>query len=155
PIFNWLLWGYGIPAAAFWFAGYLLRRRADDVPARVADALAIMFTVLLGVFEIRHYMNDGDLYRRTTGLAEVALDVSGGLALTIGLEKIRQRTGNIVHDAGAQLVALLTLGTIVAGLLLTQNPVLTGEPVGGAFFNLILLGYGLPSILSIVLALIV
>ena len=37
PIFNWLLYGYGIPAVAFWFAGYLLRRRADDHPARMVD----------------------------------------------------------------------------------------------------------------------
>ena len=35
PIFNWLLYGYGIPAAAFWLGGNLLRRRADDLPARM------------------------------------------------------------------------------------------------------------------------
>ena len=33
PIFNWLLYGYGVPAASFWYAGYLLRRRADECPA--------------------------------------------------------------------------------------------------------------------------
>ena len=37
PIFNWLLWGYGVPALSFWLAGYLLRQRADDIPARMAD----------------------------------------------------------------------------------------------------------------------
>ncbi len=37
PFFNWILYGYGVPAASFWYAGYLLRRRADDVPARMAD----------------------------------------------------------------------------------------------------------------------
>ena len=35
---------------------------------------------------------------------------------------------------------------------MTLNPWLTGEPVGGAFFNLILLGYGLPAVLAIWLA---
>ena len=34
PIFNWLLWGYGIPAASFWAASILLRRRGDDAPLR-------------------------------------------------------------------------------------------------------------------------
>ena len=29
PIFNWLLWGYGIPALSFWTASVLLRRRGD------------------------------------------------------------------------------------------------------------------------------
>jgi uncharacterized membrane protein len=38
PIFNWLLYGYGVPAASFWYAGYLLRRRADDMPTRMAEA---------------------------------------------------------------------------------------------------------------------
>src|SRR5262249_3146648 len=41
PIFNWLLWGYGVPALSFWSAGWLLRRRADDVPARMTDSAAI------------------------------------------------------------------------------------------------------------------
>ena len=30
PIFNWLLYGYGGPALAFWIGGTLLRRRGDD-----------------------------------------------------------------------------------------------------------------------------
>jgi len=55
PIFNWLLYGYGVPAAAFWLAGSILRRRADDVPARMTDAAAILFTVLVVFLEIRHY----------------------------------------------------------------------------------------------------
>ena len=49
PIFNWLLYGYGIPAASFWLGGHLLRRRADDAPARMVDAAALLFTVLLVV----------------------------------------------------------------------------------------------------------
>ncbi len=40
------------------------------------------------------------------------------------------------------------------GLVLAENPLITGEPVGGTFFNLILLGYGFPAVLAIVLALI-
>src|SRR5262249_7460597 len=60
PIFNWLLYGYGIPAASFWLAGYLLRRNADDVPARIVDSAAILFTVLLIVMEANHYITGGD-----------------------------------------------------------------------------------------------
>ena len=43
PILNWLLFGYGVPAASFAYAGRLLRRQADDIPARTADALAMLF----------------------------------------------------------------------------------------------------------------
>jgi uncharacterized membrane protein len=61
PIFNWLLYGYGIPAAAFWLGGYLLRRRGDDMPTRMLESGAILLTVLLAFLEIRHFINGGDV----------------------------------------------------------------------------------------------
>jgi uncharacterized membrane protein len=154
PIFNWLLYGYGVPAASFWYAGYLLRRRVDDGPARMADAAATLFTVLLVLLEIRHYMNNGDVYRNSSSLAEIAMQVSVGLAMTIGLERLRLRTHSVVHDIGARIIGALTLAAIVLGLMLRFNPLLTGRPVGGTFFNLILLGYGIPAVLAAILALI-
>jgi uncharacterized membrane protein len=154
PIFNWLLYGYGVPAAAFWSGGYLLRQRADDVPARMVDAAAILFTVLLTLLEIRHYMNNGDVYRNSSSLSEIAMQVSGGLAMTVGLEWLRVRSRSIVHSIGALVIAALTLAAIVFGLALWFNPLFTGQPVGGLFFNLILLGYGIPAVLAAVLALI-
>jgi uncharacterized membrane protein len=154
PIFNWLLYGYGGPAAAFWLAGHLLRRRADDVPARMVETGAILFTVLVVFLEIRHFMNGGDVYRHTGGLGEVALQVSAALALAIGLERLRARTGSIVHDIGALAIAALALAGIVFGLWLFENPLMTSRPVGGAFVNLILLGYGLPAVLAAILALV-
>ena len=153
PIFNWLLYGYGIPAAAFWLGGALLRRRADDAPSRVVDSGAILLTVLLAGLEIRHYVYSVDVYRESTGLAELGLEVCVGLAMTIGLERLRQRTNNIVHNVAALLIAVFTLLGIV-GLAVAENPIFTGEPVGGRFVNLILLGYGLPAMLAGTLALI-
>ena len=153
PIFNWLLYGYGISAAAFAVGGHLLRRRADDGPARTIDSGAIVLTVLLAFSEIRHFIYRGDIYRNSTGLAELALQVSVGLAMTIGLERLRLHTRSLVHDVGALVVAALTLMAIVFGLAVSKNPLLTGEPVGGSFVNLILLGYGLPAVLAAALAL--
>ncbi len=154
PIFNWLLYGYGVPAAAFWAAGWLLRRRADDLPARMVDAGAILFTVLLAVLEIRHYVTGGDVYRSSASVVEAKLYVNVGLAMTIGLERVRGRTGSIVHNAGALLIAALTLIAIICELLFTWGPRFANDAVGGAFFNLVLLGYGLPAVLAITLALI-
>ena len=56
--------------------------------------------------------------------------------------------------SGALIVAGITLVAIVIGLAVVENPLATGEPVGGPFLNLILLGYGLPAVLAIVLALV-
>ena len=154
PIFKWLLYGYGAPAAAFWVAGHLLRSRADDASARAVDTGAIVFTVLTAFLEIRHYATGGDIYDSASDLAEIALQVSVGLAMAIGLERLRARTRSVVHDVAAVVVAGLALAGIVLGLMIAQNPLVTGEPVGGALFNLILLGYGLPAVLAIALALV-
>ena len=153
PIFNWLLYGYGIPAASFWVAGNLLRRGKDDVPARIVDAAAILFTVLLVTFEIRHYLT-GDPYESSGSLNEIALFVVVGLALAIGLERMRLRSGSIVHSIGAIAIAGLTLLIIVVGLGVTANPLFSSENVGGPLINLILLGYGIPAALAAVLALV-
>jgi uncharacterized membrane protein len=152
PIFNWLLYGYGIPAAAFWFAGHTLRRKADDVPVRIVDAAAILFIVLLIVLEVNHYIDGSAPYGGGSELAQVGLDVSLLLAVVIGLERIRQKSGSIIHLIGARLLALALLFTIVFGLGARVDPWQTGEPVGGPIINLVLLGYGIPALLAGVLA---
>jgi len=144
---NWLLWGYGVPAVSFWIAGYLLRKHGDDVPARSVDSTAILFTALLAFLEIRHLMNDGDIYRPAVRLGEIGLQIATGLAMTIGLEHTRVRSASIVHDWGARIFAVLAFSGILFGLLWRENPMYTGNPVGGMFFNYVLLGYCLPAIL--------
>jgi uncharacterized membrane protein len=154
PIFNWLLYGYGVPAVAFWAGGWLLRRRADDLPARMVDAAAILFTVLLAIVEIRHYVTGGNIYRPSSGLVEIALYVNVGMAITIGLERVRGRTGSIVHDVGALVTAALSLFAIAFDLEYVIEPRFSRVPVGGGLVNFILLAYGLPAILAVTLALI-
>jgi uncharacterized membrane protein len=152
PIFNWLLWGYGVPAAAFWGASILLRRRGDDVPLRMVESAAILFTVLLAFLEIRHAVNGGDVYRPSAGLTEVALQVCVALAMTIGLERLRIRTRSIVHNAGAVMLTLFAGAASLFGLLFLENPAIWRIDVGGAVINLLLLGYAFPAVLALLLS---
>ena len=94
PIFNWLLYGYGIPAAAFWLGGHLLRRRADDVPGTHDRCRRNPARPCCSVFlEIRHlHQSAATSTANAPSLAEIALQVCVGLAMTIGLEHLRQRT---------------------------------------------------------------
>ena len=141
-----------MPAASFWLAGYILRKRGDDVSSRSIDSAAILFTALAAFLEIRHLMNDGDIYRPAARLGELGLQVSTGLALVIGLEHMRVRSHSIIHDWSARIFAALAFVSIVFGLLVRENPMLTGDPVGGIFFNYVLLGYLIPAALAGVLA---
>ena len=155
PIFNWLLYGYGVPALSFWAAGWLLRRRADDVPARIADAGAILFTVLLVIFQIcslshrRRDLPAGQCLYRNGARRERRV---GAHHRT---RHIRGRSRSIVHNIGALVVAALTLCAIVIGLIIPAVLHFNSTPLfGGLFFNAILLAYGLPAVLAIILALI-
>ncbi len=152
PIFNWLLLGYGVPAASFWAGAWLMRKRADDAPVRAVETAAILFTVLLVFMEIRHFINNGDVYAASAGLAEVALDVCALLALAIGLERLRLRSRSVIHNIGALVVTAIAAVLIVLGLLILEMPMLTYADIGGLFFNLILLAYALPAVLMLLLS---
>ena len=152
PVFNWLLWGYGVPALSFWAASILLRRRGDDAPLRMVESAAILFTVLLAFLQIRHFIHGGDVYRDTAGLVEVGLQVCVALAMAIGLERLRIRTGSIVHNVSALLLTLFAGAATVGGLLLWENPMLRTHDVGGLVFNDLLLGYAIPAVLALLLS---
>jgi uncharacterized membrane protein len=152
PIFNWLLWGYGIPALSFWTASHFLRRRGDDAPLRTVESAAILFTVLLAFMEIRHAVNGGDVYHDNAGLTEIALQVCVALAMAIGLERLRIRTGSVIHNVGAVLLTVFAGLASVFGLMLLETPIFWPVDVGGVFINLILLAYAAPAVLALLLS---
>jgi uncharacterized membrane protein len=152
PIFNWLLWGYGLPALSFWVASIFLKRRGDDAPLRAVEAAAILFTVLLVFLEIRHAMNTGNVYRDTAGLTETALQVCAALAMAIGLERLRLRSGSIVHNVSAILLTLFAGAATLFGLYFFDNPAIWHIEINGEFINELLLGYAAPAILALLLS---
>jgi uncharacterized membrane protein len=152
PIFNWLLWGYGVPALSFWVGSLFLRRQGDDASLRSVEAAAILFTVSLVFLEIRHAVNGGDVYRSIAGLTETALQVCAALAMAIGLERLRVRSGSIVHNISAILLTLFAGAAALFGLLFWDNPVVWRVVIGGEFINELLLGYAAPAILALLLS---
>ena len=75
PIFNWLLYGYGVPAASFIVATRQFGSRKDDALIAVLEAGSSLFLLLLLSFELTHA-----IYGRLT-LAP-ADDFASGSALT-------------------------------------------------------------------------
>ncbi|UPK33709.1 DUF2339 domain-containing protein [Bradyrhizobium sp. 186] len=152
PIFNWLLWGYGLPALSFWAASHFLHRRGDDAPVRMVEAAAILFTALLAFMEIRHLATGGRM-TSPPSLLEFALQACVTLAMAIGLERLRLRSRSIVHNVGAVVLTVIAGLISVFGLLILENPWLwTKTDVGGLVFNLLLLGYALPAVLMLLLS---
>src|SRR5260370_16448067 len=102
--------------------------------------------------QLRHAVNGGDVYRVNTSPAEFALQVCVALAMAIGLERLRIRTGSIVHNVGAVLLTVYAGVVTVFGLMLLENPMIWPINVGGVFINLLLLAYALPAALALLLS---
>jgi len=150
PVFNWLLWGYGVPALAFGLSASVLQRRGQDIPVLVAQGLSIVFAALLCFFEIRHALNGGDPYEPGTGLIEQGLLATTAFAFSIALTRFDVMRTSPVLKFGSFAFAILSFAHSLIGLLLVENPLWSGEPIqGGLFFNGLILAYGLPGLLAL------
>ena len=116
PIFNWLLFGYGIPALSFVVAGRVMRTRGDDTPVRVADALGLLFAAFLVFFEIRHAMNGGDPFAPGSGLVEQGLLAVASFGFGIVLTRLDASRSNVVFRIASLAAGAIGMGLAVIGL---------------------------------------
>jgi uncharacterized membrane protein len=145
PIFNWLLYGYGVPALAFIAATRQFGSRADDVLVRVLEAGSIAFSALLLTFELRHA-----LYGRLDApLGTLGRDawqtllwlVLAGFLLWLG----ERRRRPVVSWGGIVLFGMATAQAVIWQALIA-DPLVTAEPVGRwPVFDVLTLAYALPA----------
>ena len=153
PVFNWLLFGYGVPALSFALAAVWLRGPQEDLPLRLSQALAILFAALLVFFEIRHALNGGNAFARSSSLVEQGLMSVSALGFAIVTTRLDMARFGPVFRWASLAFGIIAFATALVGLGLLQNPFFTDEPVeGGSFFNAILLAYALPGLLALVLS---
>ncbi len=152
PILNWLLYGYGVPALAFFSAAWLFRKRVDDIAIQILEAAGILCVVALFGLQIRHALNDGNVYSTSFDLAELAIHSITMLGLAIGLQTVYDRTGRVTVQWASAILGMASLAAILAGHLVFENPMLTNEFIGeGRIFNLLILAYAVPALLCVVL----
>lgn len=149
PILNWILYGYGIPALAFYLAARVFRRQKDDHLVALLEAGALAFATLLVSLQLRHLMNVGDLTARY-GFAEMTLQSIAWLSIGYALYLAQGRRDRFVSRWGWRILTGLGTLQVVGGQVLFFNPVFHwGERVGDwPVFNLLLLGYGVPALFA-------
>lgn len=153
PIFNWLLYGYGIPTAGFAVSAWLLGLDQRDRWLEILEAITIAsLAVTIGLLGL-HAIDPAEVFTRFDTLAEAAIValVSGGIAL--GLLRItRTQSSKSMAMAVTGLgYAGMAIGGI--GLLVFWNPLFTGEKIGsGLIFNQLTFGYLLTAGLYALLA---
>ncbi|MGO9005339.1 MAG: DUF2339 domain-containing protein [Beijerinckiaceae bacterium] len=153
PIFNWLLWGYGVPALAFAIAAEFMRPRGEDPPVHIAQGLAILFAAFLVFFEIRHAVHGGDPFARGSSLVEQGLLATASFGYAILTTRLDALRTNPVLRAASLGFGLLSFGVTLFGLLMAANPLFAKTPLeGGALLNDLALAYLLPAALAYLLA---
>lgn len=152
PVLNWVLYGYGVPAAAFLLAARWLRRTADGRAVMLLEAGALLFAALLLTLEI-HTLFGQPLYQAQRGLLEQSLHANVWLAIAIGLATTPRWAARSVAIWGGRLLAGTATLQVLFGHVLANSPLLVREPVGDVpLLNLLLLAYGLPAALLLVYA---
>jgi uncharacterized membrane protein len=147
PILNGLILRFGLPAAAVLFAAEMRRRRNDDIPAKILQAVGLALAALFVVLEIRHVSNGGVIAAGAPGLGEQSALTLAALAFSHALQRIGGATGSDVYRAGSLIAGVAGAASIALAHFFAVNPLFTGEDtVSGAILNLLLPGYLLPAL---------
>jgi uncharacterized membrane protein len=149
-IFNWLLYGYGIPAAAFILATRQFGSRADDLLVKVLEAGSVVFSVLLVSLELWHSLSDRPLRFTLDDFAINAVETIAWLAMAGWLLHLGERRDRVVlRWSGVALFAIATVFA-VGWQAIFLNPVMPflGVPVEGwLLLDTLLLAYAIPAAL--------
>ncbi len=152
PGINWVLYGYGLPALAFFFAARGFRRGRDDRLVLLLEAGCLVFSVLFITFEIRTLV-EGPLDSPNYGLLEQSLNSAAWLAIAYLLSIVAWRGGRIVATYGWRILAGLGAAQVLLLQLLAANPLWSHEPVGEwPLVNLLFLAYMVPALFAFVFA---
>lgn len=146
PIFNDLLYLYGVPAIVFGLAASLFRREREDVAVVLLEAGALALALALVSLEIHHWALGGRLTGGVYGLLEQGLQSSSWLAVayllarrSLGLdERLREVAWRVIATAAALHVVFISV--------LLSNPLLSSVSAGrGLVLDPLLVAYALPA----------
>jgi len=153
PILNWPLWGYGVPAVAFYLSARILERSGRDRIARFTESLAIVFAAFLVFFEIRHSLHDGDPLAEVSGHLDMGLVGTASLLFSLVMVRTEVQRPDIVYRIASLAFGVVAILSAGLGLGVVENPLFTDEPIrSGAFLNSLLLAYLIPAIVAAALA---
>lgn len=153
PIFNWLLFGYGVPALSFALAARLLGTRTDDISVRLCDGLAVLFSALLVGYEIRHLLHGGDPLHEGSSHVEMGLQTTASLGLSYVLARLDLARGNPVFRWGSIVLGCIAATVAFIGLGFDQNPLFSRQAIQGApWLSSLSIAYLLPGAMAVLAA---
>jgi uncharacterized membrane protein len=144
---QWILYGYGIPALAFFAAGWMFKQRLNDLTVTVLESGAFVFALLLVALEIRIF-TEGRIAAEEFGLFELSLHTL--VWLGAGWWRLRSyaSTGRAIDKWWSIILIALGLAGVIIGQFLVLNPLFSYESIGDyPVFNVLLVAYLAPAVL--------
>jgi uncharacterized membrane protein len=154
PIFNWLLYGYGIPALGFAISAWLLSKDKRDIFVEILEAIALASFVLTLALVGLHALSPNEIFSAIDTLGEAALLVIIGGGVSLGMLRIKHTSNSLVLTVGVFILGIFSMLLAAIGLLIFFNPIFTNDNVGSnLIFNELLIAYLVVGILYIILGL--
>ena len=149
---HWSLWTFG-GATLFSALAAMQCRSSPDIQKWLEAATLHLLVLTLGA-ELRYWLYDGDIFSHHYSLKEAAINTSlwAGLALTYYRRSaVSESLGNLYKMCSRILLALAlaSYGIVVV----VHNPWWSNAAIGTApVFNMLLLAYGLPVVMALLVA---
>lgn len=140
PVFNELLFGYGIAIVALGAAAWLIKGTKRLYEAYLGGALILGFA-LLGL-EIRHFAQGGDLYSAGLSLGEMSGYAITYLGMAVSFAW-RLSVRGWLFKLAEHIGAVIGVGAVVIGLCLLPSEPALGVPV----LNLLLVMFAMPALM--------
>lgn len=151
PVLNWLLYGYGLPMAAFGLAAYIAAFDGDRRLSRALQAVTVALGAALVALQVHHAFHRAAFGRLTVDWAEWGALAAGWLAYAWLVLRAGRRWAwaEVVLDGGGRVIALAGLVAALVGAGLFDNPLWSHVAVGAwPIVNHLLWVYGLPALLA-------
>jgi|TARA_B100002003_G_scaffold250070_2_gene288152 uncharacterized membrane protein len=148
---HWSLWSYGGSTVFCALAAWQLR---DTLAIRKWLEMASLHLLVLTLWaETRYWLYDGDVFRAQFDLIEAAINLAlwSSLGLVYYLRSKVSDNLRQIYVWASRLLIVLALGMYLV-LLLQLNPLFGEQEVSATpVFNLLLLAYGFPVLISLLL----
>jgi uncharacterized membrane protein len=149
---HWSLWTYG--GATLFCALAAMQCRSTPVMHKWLEAATLHLLVLTLGAEVRYWLYDGVIFAHRYSLTEAAINTSlwAAMALTYYRRSAASENLAALYRLGSRILLALALGSYGIAVLV-HNPWWSGAIIGTMpVFNILLLAYGLPVIMALLIA---
>ena len=148
PIFNWILWGYGLSIAAFVVGLRFLRPTGDQPLIRATEAAIALLAFVLLTLEVRSVFRHAAMMAPDARFMERAFYVLVWGAFALAALWLARRRGDVVALWAWRVSGGLAVALVLVVQVLLANPIFDEADVGSLpIANGLFLAYALPAVM--------